>query len=253
MTGATARRLLLAGVAGAAWLAFEATPGVAACHAFEVNAEPATVAEGGGVQVTVSRDADVAPSQIDVETIDGSARAGADYTAVARRTITFTEGTAQTFPVQTADDSEREAPETFRIHLSNPGGCAVNPNFTVGPDATVTIAASDDGAPPPTTAGGGAATTAGRPGTTRPTPSSTAPPQADLGSTTAPPTLPPIPEATTDTTFGVSTTRGEEIALAEEDDGGGAGTAAVIIALAAAAAVGGAGWWRWRRRVAPPT
>lgn len=220
---------------------------VAACHAFEVTVEPASVAEGTVVQVTVSRDGAVGASQIDVETVDGTARGGADYTAVSRRTISFTNETSQTFPVQTTDDSEREPAESFRVHLSNPGGCTVNPNFSVGPDATVTIAANDDAAAPSTTRAG-SATTMGRPGTSRPTPSTASPgAAADLGSTTAPPTLPTIPGETTVT--GSSTTRdSDEIALSEEDDDGGVGTAAVVVGLAVAAALGGAGWWTWQRR-----
>lgn len=200
----------------------------------------------------MSRDAAVGPSQIDVETIDGTARGGTDYDAVARRTIAFTNETTQTFAIQTKDDSEPESAETFRIHLSNPGGCTVNPNFSVGPDATVTIAANDE-ATGPTTTRGSAATT-GRPGTTNPSPS-TAPPgaTADLGSTTAPPTLPPTPGDTADTASGVSTTRDQDqIALSEDDDGGGVGTAAVVVALVVAAALGVAGWWTWQRRRVTP-
>ena len=140
---AVPRRILLAIVAGAAWIALDSEATSAACHAFEVTAEPATVDEGGAVQVTVSRDGAVGTSQIDVETIDGTARGGADYEPVARRTISFTNETSQAFPIQTKEDADRESAETFRIHLSNPGGCTVNPNFSVGPDATVTIGASD--------------------------------------------------------------------------------------------------------------
>lgn len=211
--------------------------------------EPATVAEGAAVQVTVSRDGAVGTSQIDVETIDGSARGGPDYDAVARRTISFTNETSQAFPIPTKDDSDREPAETFRVHLSNPGGCTVNPNFSVGPDATVTIAANDEAAAPSSTRGS-SPTTAGRAGTTAPTPST--PPSGateELGSTTAPPTLPPIPGGTALTDGETSTTRDDDqIALAEDDGGGGVGTAAVLVALAAAAALGGAGWWTWQRR-----
>ena len=243
----------MAVAAGAAWIALDTEAAIAACHAFEVTAEPATVAEGAVVQVTVSRDGAVGTSQIDVETIDGTARGGSDYDAVARRTISFTNETSQTFPIQTKDDSDREPAETFRIHLSDPGGCTVNPNFRVGPDATVTIGANDEAAAPTTTRGG-ATTTAGRPGTTGPTPS-TAPPgaAADLGSTTAPPTLPPTPGDTADANGGVSTTRDEDqIALSEDDDSGGVGTVAIIVALGVAAALGGAGWWTWQRRRVTP-
>ncbi len=245
-----ARRVLLAVVAGAAWIGLDTQAAIAACHAFEITADPATVAEGAAVRVTVSRDAAVGPSQIDVETIDGTARGGADYDAVARRTIAFTNETSQTFPVQTKDDSDRESAETFRLHLSNPGGCAVNPNFRVGPDVIVTISANDEAAAPATTRGG-AATTAARPGTTNATPS-TAPAgaAADLGSTTAPPSLPQMPGATA--ADGPSTTGDDnQIALSEDDDGG-LGILAVALALGVAAALGGTGWWTWQRRRATP-
>lgn len=244
-------RGVLAVMAGACFIAFDAHPAGAACHAFEVTAQPASVAEGAAVQVTVSRDGAVGTSQIDVETVDGTARGGTDYEAVARRTISFTNETSQTFPIPTRDDAERESAETFRVRLSNPGGCTVNPNFSVGPDATVTIGANDEPAAAPQTTRPGAATTAPRPGSTAPTPSS-APPAADatLESTTAPPTLPPIPRSTAD---GSSTTRAEDaIALAEDDQDGGLGAAAVVVALAAAAALGGAGWWTWQRRRGAP-
>ncbi|MEX2292322.1 MAG: Calx-beta domain-containing protein, partial [Acidimicrobiales bacterium] len=119
-----------------------APPAHAACHAFTVAVSPGTLDEGGTVRITVSRDAAVNPSSIDVSTVDGSAHAGSDYTAVDE-TVSFSSETTKTLTLHTTDDASSEPAETFRVHLSNPGGCAVNPNFSIGPDAQVTIKASD--------------------------------------------------------------------------------------------------------------
>lgn len=118
----------------------------AVCHSFTVQASPAQIGEGGTVTVTVNRDAGFAPSQVDVSTVDETARAGEDYTAL-QETVAFTTETERRFPIPITDDASAEGAETFRVHLSNPGGCPPNPNFVVGPDATVSI--SDNEAPPP--------------------------------------------------------------------------------------------------------
>lgn len=238
-------RALLAAAGFFAVLGLQAGPASAACHAFEVSADPATVAEGGVVQVTVTRDGAVGTSQIDVETVDGSARGGADYTAVSRRTIAFTNETSQTFPVQTSDDGGQEGAETFKLHLSNPGGCTVNPNFDVGPDATVTISANDDPGAPQTTATA-APTTAGRPGTTGSRTPTTAPPSTEPG---APP-LTADSLVAGSATSGLTTTTPTvgQIALSEEDEGGDVGLI-VLIGVIAILALAAAAWWTWQRRI----
>ena len=114
---------------------------LAACHHFTVRASPSTVTAGGTVTATVSRDAALAPSHVDVSSVDETAKAGEDYQAVTR-TIQFQSDTSQSFPVQTLRDNEATPSETFRLHLSNPGGCAVNPNFVLDPDVRVTIRAA---------------------------------------------------------------------------------------------------------------
>lgn len=240
---------------GAALLSVEAPGAQAACHAFTVSAEPATVEEGGTVEVTVSRDGAVGTSQIDVETVDGSARGGADYAAVPRRTISFTNERSQTFPVPIHDDTEAEPAETFRLHLSNPDGCTVNPNFSVGPDATVTIAASDRSSATSTTAAPAPTT---RP---RPTTSASAAPPDTASDTSAPsPTSAPAvtdttAEDATETTGLPTTTEAEDdqIALAsDEESGSGLGWMIVVAAVIALGAALGGGWWWTSRRPLPP-
>ena len=72
------------------------------------------------------------------ETADGSATAGADYTA-ANGTLTFRAGTTTaTISVAILDDTDGEEAETFTVTLSSPNGATLS-----GASATGTIA--DDG------------------------------------------------------------------------------------------------------------
>src|SRR6185295_313311 len=101
-----------------------------------------TVAENGGsatVPVTLS-----APSglevRVDYATVDGTAKAGSDYTA-ASATLVFPAGTtSQTVPVAVLNDALDENDETFSVALTNPV------NSRVGGAGTVTIT-DDDEAP----------------------------------------------------------------------------------------------------------
>ena len=204
-------------LAGVAVMAVAGAPAVAACNQFSLEVSPARVSEGASVKVTVSRDSASAPSSVEVETIDDTARSGDDYIAV-KRTIAFTDETEQSFDVAITNDAASESDETFKVHLSNPSGCRPNPNFSVGDDVEVTIAVSD--APRATQATQATQATAGSP---------------------APPT-----------TFArtTSTSAPDDGALpdiVEDDDGisDGAIVAAVIVALAVATA----GFIMWRRRV----
>ena len=71
--------------------------------------------------VTLSRAAS-GPVSVDYATKDGTAAAGADYTA-ASGTLTFAPGeTAKTVSVALLDDSIDEGKETFTLRLSNPQG-----------------------------------------------------------------------------------------------------------------------------------
>ncbi len=143
------RAVLIAGLAVGTTTVWSAPVAQAACHSFVVSAS-SPVTEGAAVNVTVTRDAGVADSHVTVSTVDGSATAGSDYTG-STRTVSFTgSGTSQSFSILTTNDSAVEAAETFKLHLSDPGGCAPNPNFALGPDATVTI--NDNDVVPITTA-----------------------------------------------------------------------------------------------------
>jgi cobalamin biosynthesis Mg chelatase CobN len=243
-----AARLALLAVIVTTLVIGAAPTALAACHAFRVAVQPASVAEGGEVTVTVSRDGAVAASRIDVETIDGTALRGADYVQVARRTISFTNEVEQSFEVATVDNAEAEPSETFRLHLSNPGGCAVNTNFDVGPDAVVTITDADraptTSAPTPTSP----PTTAAKPTTSTTAGSTTTAPGS--GSTTSIEASASSSASTTTTDGGSTTTelRGEE--LAADEDGGGGGGPLIVGALVVLAGAGAAGWWLVRRRAA---
>jgi hypothetical protein len=126
-----------------AGLSTSATVALAACHHFSVSATPNRPSEGQTVTVTVSRDGAVGPSNIDISTVDETAKAGQDYTAL-HQTVSFTNETSQAFSVRILDDRLTGEPvQTFRLHLSNPGGCAVNPRFVVDPDVVVTLADDD--------------------------------------------------------------------------------------------------------------
>src|SRR5437016_10728438 len=75
---------LLAGL-----IVVNSAPALAACHHFTVTAIPTSVAEGAKVVVTVSRDGNVAPSKIDLSTVDETAKAGTDYVGI-HQTVSFT-------------------------------------------------------------------------------------------------------------------------------------------------------------------
>lgn len=212
---------------------------LAACHAFAVSVNPAQSAEGTTVTVTVSRDGAVNPSQIDVATVDGTAKGGEDYTPL-KKTVSFTTDLSQTFPVPLTDDSAVEGSETFKVHLSNPGGCQINTNYSVGPDANVTILDNDTAAP--TTASTAAPTTAA-PTTARPATTVRTATTAQAAATTVASTTTPAPTSSTASTepTSSSTTGGTELATQPAAKKGGGSAGAVIAALAALLVVGGAG------------
>lgn len=220
-------------------------PAVAACHAFTVTATPDRIGEGGTVTVKVMRDAAVNPSQIDVSTVDESAQAGADYQEL-HRTVSFTNETQQTFSILIANDGTAEATETFRVELSNPSGCAVNSNFSVGPPARVTI--DDDDQPATTTP-----STAGSPGGTGST--SPAVPTTTPEATTTPPSTTSTTVATTTSSPATSpdvptTVLTEQVATGDDAGDDDVSVVATALAVAAVLASSGslAGYW-WRRRL----
>jgi hypothetical protein len=208
-----------------------AIPAEAACHAFSVSVEPSSVNEGGAVTVTVTRDGAAAPSDVRVSTIAESARSPGDYTKLDEQ-VEFTSETSKSLQISTRNDAVPEGPETFRVHLSDPGGCAPNTNYTLGNDVRVTIRASDPTpfptAPPPLRTARPAVTTPpAAPATPSPSPSPTA---SAVETTTPSPSFSPA--------FG----------LPEEETGGGLPLWPLFgLVLGALAAAGGA-WLLWYRR-----
>lgn len=80
---------------------------------------------------------------IDVTTVDGTAVAGQDFTAIAR-TLEFGPGEIRrTVDVPLLNDALEEADETFRLMLSTPTGGA-----QLGSQRTLTVTIRDDDAPP---------------------------------------------------------------------------------------------------------
>lgn len=140
----TALRLFVPAATVTALIAVATGPAAAACHAFTVEVDPATPAEGEAVTVTIRRDAAVNPSSVRVRTVEGTATGGADYAELDER-VEFDTGTEQTRTVDVLDDDAQEDDETFDIELSEGEGCEVNPDFTYD-SATVTIQ-DDDPAP----------------------------------------------------------------------------------------------------------
>jgi hypothetical protein len=234
--------LAVAVLAGGFLTVIGAPPASAACHAFTVKAAPETANEGQTVTVTVTRDAAVNPSSVDVSSIDGTAKGGQDF-PVVKRTIEFTAETSQTFTIVITDDADTEPDESFKLHLSNGAGCAINPDFHYGTDATVGIAAND------------------APNTTVPASPTSRPPASPTTTSRATPTTtaPGItaPEQTTSSsasTPAASTTtlRTEDVAAASDDDDDSSSAGGVIAALVVLAAAAAVGVYLFLRRRARP-
>jgi hypothetical protein len=228
-----AAAVLVLMVASGSLVFVSAPDATAACHAFTVSVTPKSVKEGGTVTVIVGRDAAVGPSDVHVRTVDGTAKAGSDYTELHQQ-VEFTSETMKTYPVPTKQDTAQEPNETFKLKLSDPGGCAPNPNYTLGPDATVTIL--DDDAPAPTakpkpTPKPAAAITAAPVVTAAPTPSPSSSPSPTPSVSPSPLPTAVVPISTPDTTS--SSSRGPII---------GAAVAALL------AGSGAALLWRMRGR-----
>ena len=101
----------------------------------------------GRVFLTAVRTGDVSQTvSVDYSTRNGSATAGADFTATSG-TLQFAAGqTRQTVSVSLLNDAVAEAEEAFTVGLSNPQGV----NAQLGSTATTSVTiADDDSAPPP--------------------------------------------------------------------------------------------------------
>ncbi len=115
-------------------------PGVLA-----IDPASVTVNESAGTAtITVTRmgGSDGAVSAT-VDTADGSAVAGDDYTAIVGGAVQFADGdsTSKSIQVTLADDKVREPVETFTVTISEPTGDAELGNVT----GTVTIQDDDEG------------------------------------------------------------------------------------------------------------
>lgn len=230
------RRLLAVATLVAGCVTLVGRPALAACHRFSLDVSPTSVAEGGKVTVGVSRDNNVGPSNVDVSTVDGTAKAGKDYTAL-NRTVSFTTDTAQSFTVSTTDDSSDEPAETFRVQLSNPGGCDVNPDFSMDAPVTVTIR-DNDPAPAGTPSKPPVTTTPSQSTSASASPSPTASASASVAPSESPSASPsPTPSPT------------ESVLAAPEETTGGLSGGAVAGIVAGVSVAGGASaFWLLRRR-----
>ena len=109
------------------------------------SATYSTNENGGSALITVNRiGATGGTITVDYSTSNGTATAGADYTATSG-TLTFLNGeTTKTFSVPLTDDNSDEPNQTFNVALSNPTGGAL---LLTPASAVVTITDNDN---PPT-------------------------------------------------------------------------------------------------------
>lgn len=211
----------------------------AACHRFDLELSQTTADEGDSITVTVRRDGALADSGVRVTASGGLARSGADYSPLDQQ-VNFTgDSTERTFQITIASDSASEAAETFNVSLSQPSGCAVNPNFQLASPVTVRINASQ--APP------APAPPAPRPAPPPPPAPAPAPAPPASPTVTGSPTEEASPEPT-DTATPTPTPTGDN-----DDDGGGGIPPQVIIGGLALLGAIGTGVWLYRQRgVTPP-
>lgn len=229
----TLRRALAALLVGtAATLALTAGPAAASCGAFQVSAAPATVQEGKKVTVTVTRNDAELDSNVRVSTVSASATRGQDFSALDTNVAFANQSLSKSFTVTVSDDPKVEPAETFRLHLSDPGGCSGS-GYSVGPDATVTIAASDPPAP----------TTTARPTTTTSS-TTTSSTTTTVASTTTSSETTTTQASTTTESSGPSTT---ERAAEQASDDTNMGLVAVLVLGIIAIGTGG-GYLLYRLR-----
>ena len=131
--------------------ASSATASISASDPITVSLSgPATVNEGDATTAyTVSLSpAGVTPTAdltVSYATADGTAEAGKDYTAKSV-TLTFTNvaAGAQTFTVQTTEDTTDESDETFTVSISSPAGGGGTTSLGTAKSVTTTISDDDD-------------------------------------------------------------------------------------------------------------
>lgn len=115
---------------------------------FSVSASPENAPEGETITVTVRRTGASTASSVDVESVDGSAKAPEDYDPIPKQTIRFTSESSKTLPVLIKDDAASEPEENFRVRISDPD-CGELTVFSIGPPSVVRIQASDPVNPDP--------------------------------------------------------------------------------------------------------
>lgn len=102
-----------------------------------ISVTDATVAEGNGgmtnLAFTVSLSAATSgPVTVDYATVNGSAKAGQDYTAQTG-TVTFAAGeTSKVINIQVKGDSAIEANETLKLTLTSPRGATIKDGVAIG-------------------------------------------------------------------------------------------------------------------------
>jgi hypothetical protein len=135
------------GARAAAVLTIQDVEPAAEAPRLQFGAAAYEVREGeGGATVTVTRGGDASQAvTVRYATADGSATAGADYTAAAG-TLTFEPGQASaSFTVAVGDDGVAEGGETLQLTLSEPAGGAALGGLST---AVVTIIDNDGSTPP---------------------------------------------------------------------------------------------------------
>ncbi len=223
------------------------SPAKACGHAAYFVSGAYSTTEGSSVNVAIRRDANSCggPSSVEYATEDGSANAGSDYTAVSG-TATFEMGpdpaAQRTFSVPVVKDSEAEGAETFTVVLRmNAANGVIS---SLGPPATVTIAASTQSspvtspaAPSPPTAPAPAPEPARTATTTRLAPSTTVATSTSTSSST-----------TSTSTTSTTTLGGDEVAAAPTSSKGRGLPVGLLIALLAVVVAVSVALGSWIRR-----
>jgi hypothetical protein len=116
---------------------------------------------GGTANVTIARTGSpLGPLAVDITTSDGTATAGADYTAVTTTVVLVNGETSRAVSIPLLDDPTDEPDETVTLTLSNPGlggrlGARTVATLAItdddGPDASPTVTITSPTADPTTT------------------------------------------------------------------------------------------------------
>jgi hypothetical protein len=117
---------------------------------FSIN--DVTQAEGNGgnttFQFTITRSNTTGAASVVVNTANGSATAGSDYTAISNQTVNFSAGGSATATVSVTviGDTVLEGNETFTVNLSNPSGAGITDGTgqgTITNDDAATLSIND--------------------------------------------------------------------------------------------------------------